>query len=193
MKHIAAAALLAFAGSALPGSVLAQTAPAAPPAAPAPAAAAQPRPVPGLSAATLTAWLATQGATAEPVKQDGDRRYMRVTADGLPWILFMQSCDGDVCSDLQFTAGLANAQVTPEKINDWNRDRRFMKAVYEPAEPGGQPSALAQFDVLVPSGGVAELTDPLAIWRSLLPEFVRVMTTDRTTATPTAAPAAPGG
>lgn len=183
MKYIAALAALAV--LAFAGSAQAQT---PPPAAPAPAAAPQPRPVPGVSAAAMSAWLATQNATAEAVQMDGDRRYMRVTTDGLPWILFLQSCDGDVCSDLQFSAGLAHAEVTADKVNAWNRDRRFVKAVYEAPAAGAQPSAVAQFDVLVPSGGPEELTDQLAIWRSLLPEFVRLMTVAR----PTAAPAAPG-
>jgi len=179
MKHIvAAAALVLFAST---GAVQAQTAPAT---APAPAAAPQPRPVPGVSAAAMSAWLATQNATAEAVQMDGDRRYMRVTTDGLPWLLFLQSCDGDVCSDLQFSAGLAHAQVTADKVNAWNRDRRFVKAVYETPAAGAQPSAVAQFDVLVPSGGPEELTDQLAIWRSLLPEFVRLMTVERPTAAP---------
>lgn len=182
MKHIATTAALLLLAA---GSAQAQT---APPAAPAPAAAAQPTPVPGVTATALGAWLATQNATAEAVQMDGDRRYMRVTTDGLSWILFLQSCDGDVCSDLQFSAGLTHAQITPDKVNGWNRDRRFVKAVYEAPEIGAQPSAVAQFDVLVPSGGPEELTDQLAIWRSLLPEFVRLMTVAR----PTAAPAAPG-
>lgn len=189
MKHIAATAALAL--FAVSGPALAQTAPAA---APGPAAAPQPLPVQGLSAAAISAWLATQGATAEPVNQEGERRYMRVTSDGLPWILYLQSCEGDLCSDLQFAAGLGHAQVTVDRVNTWNRERRFVKAVYEPADGSGPPSAVAQYDVLVPPGGPEELTDALAIWRNLLPEFVRAMVGTSTPA-PTAptAPTAPGG
>lgn len=184
MKHIAATAALAL--FAVSSPALAQTRPAATPAR---AAAPQPQAVQGLSPAAISAWLAAQGATAEPVQQEGDRRYMRVTADGLPWILYLQSCDADLCSDLQFAAGLGHAEVNLDRVNTWNRERRFVKAVYEPADASGPASAVAQFDVLVPPGGPEELTDALAIWRSLLPEFVRAMVASNAPATPPA----PGG
>ena len=138
---------------------------------------ALPAPIVGLSPAAIAAWLAAEGATGIELQTAGERRFLRVTTDGLPWLLFLQSCESDVCSDLQFSAGIGDALITPEKVNGWNRDRRFVKAIYEAGEAGQPASAIAQFDLLVSPGGTEQLADPLAIWRNLLPEFVRIVTT----------------
>lgn len=165
---VAAVSALAFA---TPGTSLAQAAPAAP----APAAAAAPaRLVQGVSPAAVSAWLATQGATAGPIQQDEGRTFMRVSADGLTWLLFFQSCDNGLCSDLQFSTGAANAAITPAMINGWNRDRRFLKAIYEAPEGTSPASAVIQYDVLLSGDGPEQLVDHLAIWRGLLPEFARM-------------------
>lgn len=167
-----AAALSALALSVTP---VAQTAPARPATAPAPAAAPRPA-VLGVSPAAVIAWINTQGATAGAIQEDQGRRYVRVDADGLAWLLFFQSCENDLCSDLQFTTGVSNAAVTPELINGWNRDRRFLKAIYEAPEGTGVPSAVVQYDVLLGAGGPEQLADHLSIWRNLLPQFARLTT-----------------
>lgn len=164
---LAAVATLA---SGTPNLALSQ---AAPTTATAPAAAA-PRRVLGVSPAAVSAWLVTQGATPGPVQQDQGRTYMRVTADGLTWLLFFQSCENGLCSDLQFSTGAANAAITPEMINGWNRDRRFLKAIYEAPEGASPASAVIQYDVLLNGDGAEQLVDQLAIWRGLLPEFARM-------------------
>lgn len=164
----AAVSTLAFA---TPNLTTPQAAPA--PAA-APVAAAAPRMVQGVSPAAVTAWLATQGATAGPVQEDQGRTFVRVSADGLTWLLFFQSCDNGLCSDLQFSTGAANAAITPDMINGWNRDRRFLKAIYEAPEGTSPASAVVQYDVLLTGDGPEQLVDHLAIWRGLLPEFARL-------------------
>lgn len=144
------------------------------PVAPAPAVA--PRVVHGVSPAAVIAWLATQGATQGEIQQDEGRRFVRVSADGLSWLLFFQSCDAaDLCSDLQFSTGAASAAITPELINSWNRDRRFVKAIYEAPSGTDPASAVVQYDVLLTGDGSEQLVDHLAIWRGLLPEFASLM------------------
>lgn len=176
---VLAAALSALALSVTP--VASQTAPARPVA---PAAAA-PRPPVGVSPAAVAAWLNTQGVTAGAIQEDQGRKFVRVDADGLAFLLYFQSCEGALCSDAQFTTGVANAAITPDMINGWNRDRRFLKAIYEAPTATAPASAVIQYDVLLNSGGPEQLTDHLAIWRSLLPEFARL-----TTGSAAAAPAA---
>lgn len=178
----ALAAAVAALAVATPDLSMAQA--AAPVRAATPAPAAAPRVIQGVAPAAVIAWLTTQGATPGPIQQDEGRSFVRVTADGLSWLLFFQSCDNGLCSDLQFSTGVANAAVTPEKINDWNRERRFLKAVYEAPDGTNPASAVVQYDVLLTGDGTEQLVDHLAIWRSLLPDFAR-----RATA-PTVAPAA---
>ncbi len=178
---VLAAALSALALSVTPVS---QTAPARPVAAP---AAPQPTAL-GVSPAAVIAWLAAQGATAGAIQEDQGRQYIRVDADGLAWLLFFQSCDNGLCSDVQFTTGVSNAVITPDMINGWNRERRFLKAIYEAPQGTGLPSAVVQYDVLLNAGGPEQLADHLSIWRSLLPQFARLTT--GTPAAPASAPAA---
>jgi hypothetical protein len=165
-----------------PGSGAVQTAAPARPVAAAPAA--PPRIVRGVSPAAVIAWLTTQGATPGAVQQDGGRTFVRVGTDGLSWLLFFQSCDATgLCSDLQFSTGAASPAITPDLINTWNRDRRFLKAIYEAPKGTNPASAVVQYDVLLNGDGAEQLADPLAVWRSLLPEFARLT---QVPATPTA-------
>ncbi len=151
-----------------------QTPPSAPTTAPAPALTAAQTPALGLAPAAVVAWLTAQGLTPGAVEQEGTNQYVRVVDGGLRWILFFQSCDAGLCSDLQFSTGFANAAITPEAINGWNRDRRFLKAFFEPAVGANPPSAVVQYDLFTVPGGPGQLTDHLAIWRGLLPDFARL-------------------
>ena len=172
--------------SALTLSVTPALAQTAAPAAAAPAVApAAPRPgvLAGVSPAAVVAWLNTQGAVAGAVQEEQGRKFVRVDADGLAWRLYFPSCQGDRCSDVQFTTGVANAAITPDLINGWNRDRRFLKAIYEVPTGTAPASSVIQYDVLLNTGGPEQLADHLAIWRSLLPEFAR-LTTGSGSATP---------
>lgn len=131
----------------------------------------------GLSIPNITAYLTAQGLTVGPVEQDGARRFVSVTDGPVRWVLFFQSCAGDICSDLQFSFGFANAGVTMDGVNRWNRERRFLKAFYEPGTTPEAPAAAAtQFDVLINGvQGVEQLADPLAVWRSSILEFPAVV------------------
>lgn len=128
---------------------------------------------PGLAISDMTAFLAAQGVTVGPVQQDSERRFVSVTDGPLRWVVFFQSCEGESCSDLQFSLAFADAGVTLEGVNRWNRERRFLKAFYEPAvPPATAPAAAVQYDVFLHTGqGVGQLADPVAIWRGSIPQF----------------------
>jgi len=132
----------------------------------------------GLSPAAIVTWLARQGVTPGAVEADGDNSYVRVTDGPLNWILMFQSCQNGVCADLQFSIGFATAAVTPDLVNGWNRDRRFLKAFYEPSATAGEPaSAVVQYDMFLrPGEGPEQIGDHLAVWRGLAPEFARLTT-----------------
>jgi len=145
----------------------------------------------GLTPAQIVSWLAGQGVTPGPVEQDGTNSYVRVEDGPLTWILFFQSCQDGVCGDLQFSVGFETRAVTPEGVNGWNRDRRFLKAFYEaPTTAGGPATAVVQYDLFLRPGAEADqLTDHLAVWRGLAPEFARLV--GRPAAAAPAAPVTP--
>ncbi len=131
----------------------------------------------GLSIAAVTGFLTARGLTVGAVEQDGERRFVSVTDGPVRWVLFFQSCEGDVCSDLQFSFGFSNPAVTLDGVNRWNRERRFLKAFFEPGATAGAPAAAAtQYDVLLNGiQGVEQLADPLAVWRGSILEFPSVV------------------
>ena len=132
----------------------------------------------GLSPAAIVTWLARQGVTPGAVEADGENSSVRVADGPLNWILLFQSCQNGVCADLQFSIGFSTAAVTPDLVNGWNRDRRFLKAFYEPSTTPGEPaSAVVQYDMFLrPGEGPEQIGDHLAVWRGLAPEFARLAT-----------------
>ena len=87
-------------------------------------------------------------------------------------MLSFYSCQAEVCGDVQFSAVFANPSITPDMINQWNRDQRFLKAFYSPAAGEAQPGGVVQYDVLLLGGqGAAQLNDALAVWLEMVAAF----------------------
>lgn len=126
----------------------------------------------GLRAADVSAWLTGLGGQVGPVQTANGQTWFAVNNAGLTWAVFFQSCQGDLCQDVQFSAVVASPGATLDQINSWNRDNRFLKAFHTPGADGKAPTGTVQYDVLtVPGQGVEQLTDPLAVWLQLLPQF----------------------
>ncbi|WP_292226258.1 YbjN domain-containing protein [Brevundimonas sp.] len=126
----------------------------------------------GLRAADVSAWLTRLGGQVGPVQTADGQTWFAVNNAGLTWAVFFNSCQGDLCQDVQFSAVVASPAVTLDVTNTWNRENRFLKAFYTAGADGKAPTATAQYDVLtVPGQGMEQLTDPLAVWLQLLPLF----------------------
>ena len=136
-------------------------------------AVAQTPAAPGLAIADVGAWITSKGGVVEPVQRQGDEVWLTVRDGDLTWLVFFYGCRDDVCADLQYSARFSNEAITPGRINDWNRDRRFLKAFHSPGAAGEPATAVVQYDLLLQPGGVEQLTDPTDIWVTLLPEFAR--------------------
>jgi hypothetical protein len=142
-------------------------------AAPAPSVAGQPAAPSGLPITSVIDWLKGQGLAVGPLS-DGPNPYVQVQeSEHLSWTLTFNACQAQICGDLQFATGFTNPQITPELVNRWNVERRFLKAFYQPPA-GDRPdgAALVQYDViLLQDAQVSQLTDHLAVWREMLPLF----------------------
>lgn len=128
---------------------------------------------PGLAIADVGAWITSKGGEVQPVQRQGDEVWLTVRDGDLTWLVFFYGCQNDVCADLQYSASFTNESITPELINDWNRDRRFLKAFHAPGAAGEAPTAVVQYDLLVQPGGVEQLNDATGVWVGLLVEFAR--------------------
>ena len=156
---------------ALPGAALAQTPP--------PAAAS----TNGVSIAETRAWLTSLGGSVgEPVVSDGVTS-LKVADEPLPWNLTFYGCGPSLCDDVQFSA-IFTGPITQDQINAWNRENRFLKAFHIPAAPGGDATAVVQYDAVLPGTGTGQLQEPTVIGLQMLRQFAQSLAA-------AAAPAAP--
>jgi len=147
--------------AALPAAALAQTPPPA-------AASAN-----GVSVADARTWLLGLGGTVgEPVAREGVTS-LHIADQPLPWNLTFYACGPSLCDDVQFSA-IFSGPITADQINDWNREQRFLKAFFVPAEAaGGDASAVVQYDVVLTGAGTEQLREPTVIWLQMLREFAQ--------------------
>lgn len=146
---------------------LAQETPPAAPVAEAPAL--------GVSPAAVSDWLKGVGATVGEIQQASGRRFIPVHDGRLDWTLWFYTCGPELCDDVQFSSIFTSQTITPERVNDWNRDNRFIKAFYI-APSGDTPArAVAQYDVLLTTTGVEQINDVTATWAGQLDKFANAM------------------
>ena len=127
----------------------------------------------GLTPAEVGTWITGLGGRVGPVQTQNSLTFFTVTNAGLTWAVFFYGCEAGVCGEVQFSAVVPGAGATLDKVNAWNRDNRYLKAFHTAA---ATPTATAQYDVVVLSGGgVTQLADPLAVWLQLLPKFAGEM------------------
>ena len=138
--------------------------------------AAQTAPAPagrGLTPAEVGTWITGLGGRVGPVQSENGLTFFIVTNAGLTWAVFFYGCEADACGEVQFSAVVAEAGATPDKVNAWNRENRYLKAFHTAGET---PTATVQYDLILTLGaGVAQLADPLAVWLQLLPRFAAAM------------------
>ena len=134
-------------------------------------AAAQTATDPGVSIEAVRAWLASKGGTVSAINRDAGDTWITVDDAPLSWVIFFYGCEADMCGDIQYAASFSNPTITQAMVNDWNRDRRFLKAFYAPGEGGAAPTAVVQYDVLIHSADVEQLTDHTALWLDLAGAF----------------------
>ena len=142
----------------------------------APAAASAPAPVqttatPGVSIEAVRAWLTSKGGNVSEINRQDGETWISVNDDPLSWMIFFYSCQADVCEDIQYAASFSNPGISQAMINDWNRDHRFLKAYFTPAAEGRDSTGVVQYDVLIQSPDVEQLTDHTALWLDLLAAF----------------------
>ena len=152
--------------------------------------AAAPAQVTGLSPEAVRVWLSGLGAESATVTQEGDQAFLRVQDGQLTWGILFFGCENGLCSNLQYTGVFnAGADVTLERLNQWNIDKRFLKAFLVPAEGDQPPAAVIQYDLIVQADeGTDQLQEPTVIWVEMIREFATYVGFG-TEAEPVAAPA----
>lgn len=161
---------LAAALSVLAAPVMAQETPA-------PAAAAapvQPAAI-GIEPAAVSDWLKSIGAIVGETQEASGRRFIPVNDGRLDWTLWFYTCGPELCDDIQYSAIFTNPAITQEAVNVWNQDNRFIKAFYIAPTADTPARAVAQYDVLLTTTGIAQINDVTATWANQLDKFATAM------------------
>jgi len=137
-------------------------------------AAARDLPDGGLTATEIASWL-SQASYPSQVKPDpttpGDQ-IISTTIDGQDADIYLYDCSGDGdarrCTSIQYVIGVAaKPSYTLEKVNEWNRKHRYIRAYLTT-----EGSLYGEYDLDVSPGGTYEMLDDcLDNWRRNVSNF----------------------
>jgi hypothetical protein len=137
-------------------------------------AAARDLPAGGMTATELANWLIGTGHPAQ-VKPDpttpGDQ-IVSSSTDGIEFDIYLYDCSGSGnarrCTSMQYASGwAARSSYNAERVNSWNREKRYIKAYLT---TGG--GLFGEYDLDISPGGTFEmLNDCLDNWRRNVVSF----------------------
>jgi hypothetical protein len=118
--------------------------------------------------AKIAALLKEKGYRAEIIEGE-DTTYVRSADSGVPVTIFFLNCEAKKCSTIQFYTGFSDRKnVSLERINDWNKNRRFARAYID---NDGDP--VIEMDVDMDHQGIARenFYANLDIFLASIPKF----------------------
>lgn len=150
-----------------------------------PPPAAAPAAPKGVTVAETRAWLAALGGAVGEPEAAQNAQILRVADQPLPWNVTFYAC-ANLCDDLQYGATFTGP-ITEAQVTAWNRDHRYLKAIWlAPETAGGEAAVLARYDLLLTGVGTDQLQEPTFIWLQQLRTFAQYLAGP---AAPAAAPA----
>ena len=123
----------------------------------------------GVTAAQVAAVLQTAGYKAEVGKDDDGDPDVKSAADGTNFTIFFYGCNHtERCTSLTFQSAFhVDGGVAVDKINEWNRNKRFLKGWLDKVN-----DPFVEMDIDVEHGFTSEaLASYLDDWASGLPGF----------------------
>jgi hypothetical protein len=122
----------------------------------------------GVTRDFIIGWLKSRGHPAE-LEIDGasGTAYVSTSADGVDFWIYFYDCNGAVCPDMQYSTVWTDVTgLTADKLNAWNRDKRYIRAYMRDAD------AFGEYDVdLAPGGTTEQLDHSLDRWVEAMMAF----------------------
>lgn len=120
---------------------------------------------------TLFALTKAEGYQPEMINKKGESPSFRINVDGVKSLILFMDCDSAQtnCKTIQFYAGYSvNEVFSTDRINEWNRDKRFARAY---VDNSGDP--VIEMDLDLDFGGLprANVVEAFNLWSSLLSSF----------------------
>lgn len=119
-----------------------------------------------------------EGVTNVVVKTDkeGDPMIDASLGDNAKFTIFFYDCTNNRnCQAIQFYAGYTDSKMDPDKLNTWNRTKRFGRAYIDKV---GDPVVV--MDVDMNDGGMSRdlFIDNFQFWQSIMSEYSKFVYAD---------------
>ena len=131
--------------------------------------AAAAEPLDGVTARDVARVLQDKGYKAEISVDDTGDPQVKSAAEGVNFTVFFYGCNhGPRCTSLEFQSGFhVEGGLTAEKINGWNRDKRWLKAYLDNTN---DPWCEIEFDA-ERGFSTEQLGAYIDIWDGMIPAF----------------------
>jgi hypothetical protein len=112
--------------------------------------------------------VADAGYRATPGRDNQGDPMVSSSAAGATFTIYMYGCEEDRCKSLQFRAGFDLADgISLERINAWNRDKRYGSAYLD-----DENDPWLQMDLDLEGGATTgQVTEYVELWDTLLGQF----------------------
>jgi hypothetical protein len=122
----------------------------------------------GITRDEMAAYLTSKGYPATSAFESGNNhRILKTTIDGVDVDVYFLDCETDDagrCASIQLASSWSMSSPDIEKVNSWNRLKRFMRAYLTESKT----TMWAEYDMFIAPDGSTDLLDRnLTMWRAL--------------------------
>ena len=131
---------------------------------------ATPVPARGISPEQMVQLMTKRGLPAKIGKDSNGTLIISSRVVDVNFDVYFYECASNYCRDIQFAAGWSNSTAAPERINEWNTTKRFVRVYWKPGNV-----IWAEEDARISRGSTENIDEQLALWPQMLIEFKQFM------------------
>jgi hypothetical protein len=131
---------------------------------------ATPVPAGGVTIEQMARLMIQHGWPAKVTKDSDGDDIISSRVGNVNFDVYFYECANGRCRDIQFAAGWSNSGATPDKINEWNTTKRFLRVYWKPGNV-----VWAEQDVRVARGTTENIDEQLTLWPQMLATFKTFM------------------
>lgn len=131
---------------------------------------AGPVPASGVTFQQMVEIMTKHGLPAKIGKDSNGRQIISSRVVDVNFDVYMYDCQNGSCRDIQFAAGWTLNKVAPDRVNEWNTTKRWLRAYWKPGNV-----LWAEQDARVARGTTENIDECLTLWPTMLTEFKKFM------------------
>lgn len=124
----------------------------------------------GITREHMREMMAARGWPATIKTDEYGATIIESSVNNVTFDVYFYECANDYCRDIQFAAGWSNVTVTPDQINNWITQKRFVRVYWKPGNV-----VWAEMDARISEGTTENIEEYLSLWPVMLGEFKTFM------------------